>query len=369
MSSSIGDMIRISIFGESHSKGIGLILEGIPAGEEVDMDAIGAFMARRRPGKDSLSTSRNESDEPIILSGILNSRTTGTPISILIENKDTRSEDYSDLLDKPRPSHADFPAIKKFGQAHDIRGGGHFSGRLTAPLCFAGALCSQILERKGVNIGAHIYSIGDVQDNKMDLGLIQESAVNLLNKIKNKDFPVLSDEQGKKMQDEIMKVKSEADSIGGVVECFILGLDPGIGEPIFDGLENNLSKAIFGIPAVKGIEFGAGFEVARMKGSENNDEFFVSPDGILTKSNNAGGLLGGLTTGMPVVFRVAIKPTASIGKKQNTISLSQNSDTELLIEGRHDPCIVPRALPGIEAAAAITILDLIYKNGEHDNEK
>ena len=351
MSSDFGKNIKISIFGQSHSKAIGVVMDGVPAGEIIDMDRIIEFMKRRAPGNTAYSTPRKEDDSPEILSGIVDGVTCGSPICAIIKNSDTRSQDYDAIRDIPRPGHADFSAFMKYGNAHDIRGGGHFSGRLTAPLCFAGAVAMQILEKYGIKVFGHIYSVGDIKDSPFDYVNPKHFSPN--------GFPTLSKEAGKKMICEIEKAKALEDSVGGIIECAITGLPAGLGEPMFGGVENRISSAVFGIPAVKGIEFGAGFAAASMYASENNDEFyFDSNKNILTKTNNHGGILGGITTGMPIIFRVAIKPTPSIGKPQKSVSFYEKCNTELIVKGRHDPCIVPRALPAVEAAAALTILDM-----------
>lgn len=363
MSSSYGNRIKVQIFGQSHSKAIGVVMDGIPAGIEIDMDKLHGFMERRAPGRNIYSTQRREKDMPEILSGIVDNVTVGAPICAVIHNTDTRSKDYDNLRDMPRPGHADLPAYVKYQGANDIRGGGHFSGRLTAPLCFAGNICMQMLEKQGITIGAHIARIQDVMDKPFDPVSIGREE---LESIKEKEFPVLDDEKGALMRERIESARMSMDSVGGTIECAVVGLPAGIGEPIFDGIENNIAKVTFGIPAVKGIEFGAGFMVSEMKGSENNDEFYYDDEGtIKTYTNNHGGILGGISSGMPIIYRVAIKPTSSIAQKQRSISLSRKENTILEIKGRHDPCIVPRAVPVVEAACAIALLDLlIYERAE-----
>lgn len=363
MSSSYGNRIKVQIFGQSHSTAIGVVMDGIPAGIEIDMDKLHGFMERRAPGRNIYSTQRREKDMPEILSGIVDNVTVGAPICAVIHNTDTRSKDYDNLRDMPRPGHADFPAYVKYQGANDIRGGGHFSGRLTAPLCFAGNICMQMLEKQGITIGAHIARIQDVMDKPFDPVSIGREE---LESIKEKEFPVLDDEKGALMRERIESARMSMDSVGGTIECAVVGLPAGIGEPIFDGIENNIAKVTFGIPAVKGIEFGAGFMVSEMKGSENNDEFYYDYEGtIKTYTNNHGGILGGISSGMPIIYRVAIKPTSSIAQKQRSISLSRKENTILEIKGRHDPCIVPRAVPVVEAACAIALLDLlIYERAE-----
>lgn len=366
MSSSFGKNIKIQLFGQSHSEVVGVVMDGLPAGVHINIEQIQMFLNRRAPGQNEFTTSRKEADVPEIVSGIVEGVTCGAPLCALFRNKDTRSGDYADLKAVPRPGHADYTAFVKTGGANDIRGGGHFSARLTAPLTFAGAVCTQLLEAKGIFIGAHISSIGSIGDRRFDSVGID---IEMLSKIKAKSFPVLDDVVGEAMQERIRSVSKDGDSIGGTVECCILGLPPGIGEPIFDGLENRIASAVFGIPAVKGIEFGAGFSASELKGSENNDMFYfdkslsqnnVSNNGVIkTKTNHHGGILGGLSSGMPLLFRTAFKPTPSISKQQYSVDLVTEENTTLFIKGRHDPCVVLRAVPCVEAAAAIAIYDLI----------
>ncbi len=357
MSFEFGNRLHISIFGQSHSKAIGVVIDGLPAGELIDLRAVNRFMARRAPGQNSLTTSRKEADTPIILSGIADGRTCGAPLCMEIENRDIRSKDYEKNRDIPRPMHADYPAFVKTGGFNDIRGGGQYSGRLTAPLCFAGAVCMQLLEKRGVKIAAHIASIADVDDQLFDPVNVNADTLNLLSA---KAFPVLDDQAGKLMQIRIEAAREEKDSVGGTVECCAVGYPAGLGDPMFDGLENHLAQVVFGIPAVKGMEFGAGFSSSRMRGSEHNDPFYYSSEGIIkTRTNHHGGILGGVSTGMPILMRAAFKPTPSIGKEQDSVSLSQRKNTKLVIEGRHDPCVVFRALPAVEAAMAIGLLDYL----------
>lgn len=356
MPSVFGENIRVSIFGQSHSEAIGVVVDGLPAGFAVDMDALSAFLARRAPGQGKFTTARKESDMPEFVSGIVDGVTCGAPLCALIRNKDTRSGDYADLRDHPRPSHADYPAYVKFGAAHDIRGGGHFSGRLTAPLCIAGGIALQMLAGRGVRVGAHLCSVGDVQDERFDTVNVSERD---FERIAANGFPVLDEMAGARMFDAIERARMDADSIGGTIECAATGLPAGLGDALFGGLEGRLSQALFGIPAVKGVEFGSGFDGARMRGSENNDPFVMQDGSVRTLTNNAGGILGGITTGMPLIMRVAIKPTPSIGRAQRSVSLSEGKPYELTIRGRHDPCIAPRAVPVVEAAAALVLLDMM----------
>ena len=358
MSSDFGKKVKIHIFGQSHSEAIGVVMDGLPVGEEIDLDEVQKFMERRAPGRNAYSTPRKEADLPRVVSGLFEGKTCGAPVCAIIENTNTRSKDYDKLKDLPRPGHADFTAWVKYNGYNDHRGGGHFSGRLTAPLCFAGAVCKQILERKGIHVGAHILSIKGVKDVPFDAVEIDAET---LKAVAGKAFPVQNDAAGEEMQAVIAAVKEKGDSVGGIVECAITGLPVGVGEPMFDGLESVLAQAIFAIPAVKGVEFGAGFGVAELFGSENNDDFIYEEGMVKTKANNHGGSLGGISSGMPLVFRAAFKPTPSISMEQDTISISKRENDRLAVQGRHDPCIVPRAVPVVEAAAAVAILDLLCR--------
>ncbi|NLI52975.1 MAG: chorismate synthase [Clostridiales bacterium] len=358
MSSELGTVLRIGVFGESHGRAIGVTMQGLPAGEAVDMAALEAFLERRRPGRNALSTARVEPDRPVFLSGMLEGKTTGSPLCAIIENADARSRDYTEFADKPRPGHADYTAYLKWGGAADMRGGGHFSGRLTAPLCIAGGIAKQILARRGVAIGAHLAAVAGVADEPFPL--LPTGA--LFDEIAQKDFPVLDEAKGKRMQTAILTASREGDSVGGVIECAAIGLPAGLGGPMFDGVENRLAHALFGIPAVKGVEFGAGFTAAAMRGSEHNDPFRIGADGsVTTETNHAGGILGGITTGQPLVLRIALKPTPSIAKAQRTVSLSKHENAELVVKGRHDPCVAHRAVPVAEAVTALVLLDLILE--------
>lgn len=351
-----GNKIKVTIFGQSHSEAIGAVIDGIPAGFSPDMAQIEEFMRRRAPGRDRFSTKRCEADIPEIISGLSGGITCGAPICAVIRNSDAKSVDYDNLKVVPRPGHADFTAYEKYSGNNDIRGGGQFSGRMTAPLCFAGALCMQLLEEKGIFVGAHIASIHKIHDKRYpDVSLTREQLLIP----SQKEFPVLDDEIGEKMKAEIDKARENADSVGGCVECAILGMPKGIGGPLFEGIEGRISQNIFAVPAVKGIEFGAGFEASKMYGSENNDAFFAENGEIKTKTNHHGGILGGISSGMPIIFRVAFKPTPSIGKEQDSVNLLTGVPEKLIIKGRHDPCILQRAVPVVEAAAAITVLDML----------
>jgi chorismate synthase len=358
MASEFGTILRVNVFGESHGRAIGVTMQGLPAGESVDQAALEAFLQRRRPGKNALSTARNEPDRPVFLSGLVEGKTTGSPLTAIIENLDARSRDYAELLDKPRPGHADYTAFVKWGGEADMRGGGHFSGRLTAPLCIAGGIAKQILARKGIFVGAHLQSVAGIMDHPFPFQPKRE----LLEQTATKDFPVLDDEQGKCMQDAILAAAHEGDSVGGVIECVAIGLPAGLGGPMFDGVESRLSRALFGIPAIKGLEFGAGFAATTMRGSENNDPFRIGENGeVTTETNHAGGILGGITTGQPLVLRLAIKPTPSIAKQQRTVSLSLHENAELIVHGRHDPCVAHRAVPVVEAVTALVLLDTLLE--------
>lgn len=352
MSSTYGENLKMTIFGQSHGAAIGVSLDGIPAGLPVDMEALSAFLARRAPGNASYATARKEADAPEILSGIVDGHTVGAPIAAVIRNTNTRSGDYANLKDCPRPGHADYTAQVKYRGFQDSAGGGHFSGRLTAPLCIAGGLCKQWLEGRGIRIGAHIAAIGGIEDAPFDPIAPKLDAVGRI-------FPVLDGLQGDKMLERIEQAKKNLDSLGGIIECAVTGLPAGLGEPMFGGVENRLAQILFGIPAVKGVEFGAGFSVAEMTGSQNNDPFAVEDGKVVTATNNCGGALGGITDGMPLIFRIAVKPTPSIGREQKSVKLSTTEECSLTVQGRHDPCIVPRAVPVAEAAAAIAIMDML----------
>ena len=356
MSGMWGNNIKVSIFGESHGNAIGITIDGLPAGFSIDMDKIMMEMARRAPGKSSLSTPRKESDIPEILSGYFEGKTTGAPLCAIIRNSNTKSKDYSKLKDVMRPGHADYTGAVRYKGFNDYRGGGHFSGRITAPLVFAGAICKQILEVKGIIVSAHINSIGKIKDCSF---LESDISDELLNSFKEKELPLINTKLEDEMRQEILSARSSGDSIGGTIECAILGVSPGIGDPFFDSVESTLAHLMFSVPAVKGIEFGKGFDISKMRGSEANDEYYLENGNIKTKTNNNGGILGGITNGMPIIFNVAIKPTASIFKEQNTVNIVTMEETTLCIEGRHDPCIVQRALPVIEAVAAIGITELM----------
>ena len=354
MSSTYGEKIKISVFGESHGGGIGVVIDGLPAGEAIDFDAVLAQMARRAPGRDKTATPRKESDLPRVLSGMLGDVLTGAPLCAVIENTNTRSQDYGDLLAKPRPGHSDYTAYIKYHGANDIRGGGHFSGRITAPLVFAGAVCRQLLERRGIQIAAHIQSVGSIHDKPFDPVAVPSA---LIKRLSASSFALIDESAEEPVRAEIEAARLAQDSVGGTIECAVTGLPAGVGEPMFDGLESAIAKAVFGVPAVKGIEFGAGFALAAMRGSRANDAFCYDNGVVVTETNHCGGILGGIANGMPLIFRCAVKPTPSIAQPQKTVDLQTGENTVLTIHGRHDPCIVPRAVPVIEAVTALAIIN------------
>ena len=362
MSSTYGENLKLSIFGQSHGPAIGMTLDGIPAGLPVDLDVLQSFLNRRAPGQNDWSTPRREEDRPEFLAGILDGHTCGAPIAAVIYNKNTRSGDYANLKDCPRPGHADYTAQIKYGGFQDAAGGGHFSGRLTAPLCIAGGLCKQWLAEMGIRIGAHIECIAGISDDFFDRLNPQLDQVGT-------DFPVLNPAKGERMRKAIADARADADSVGGVITCAITGLPAGVGEPMFGGVESRIAQIVYGIPAVKSLSFGIGPSAANIRGSESNDSYTIADGRIKTQTNNCGGILGGITTGMPVVFSVTFKPTPSIAKPQRSVSLSVMEMTELQVKGRHDPCIVPRAVPVVEAAAAIAIYDMILGNTQTDRRK
>jgi len=352
----LGNKLRATVFGQSHAPMIGVTVDGLPAGIRLDMEKIQGFLDRRAPGQSALSTARKEADIPKIISGLNDAGSTcGAPLTAVFENGDVRSRDYSRLRSCPRPGHADYTAYLQCGEEHDIRGGGQFSGRLTAPLCFAGAVCMQYLAKKGIRIGAHIARLAGIDDEKTDWAHPQVPAWAA------GQFPAMDTARGEEMQAAILAAKRDGDSVGGVIECIVTGLPGGLGSPMFGGVENRMAAALFGIPAVRGVEFGAGFAAADMRGSEHNDPFRYEDGCVKTQTNRHGGVLGGITTGMPLIVRMAIKPTPSIAKAQQTVDLKTGENAELVIEGRHDPCIVPRAVPVMEAVAALVIMDILME--------
>ncbi len=359
MGSVWGNALKLSIFGESHGSGIGVVLDGYPAGIPFDEDFVLSEMARRAPGKNKQSTARSEADLPRILSGIYHGHSTGTPICAVIENTDARSGDYKDFTNRPRPGHADYTGAVRYGGWNDPRGGGHFSGRLTAPLVFAGAVCKLFLQTKGITIGAHIQSIAQIQDTPFDdLDLSAET----LEALRLQPYPIQNPRAGEAMLNAIEEARLDGDSVGGVIECAVLGLPAGLGSPMLDTVEGRLASLLFSVPAVKGVEFGAGFAFAGLRGSHANDPYYKDSSGaIRTETNNNGGILGGITSGMPLLFRTAIKPTPSISRRQDTLNLQTGAVEPFTVTGRHDPCIVTRAAPVIEAACAAAVTDLILE--------
>ena len=354
----LGNKLKVTVFGQSHAPAIGCVIDGLPAGFAPDMDRVAAFMARRAPGQNAWSTPRKEGDTPEILSGLVDGRTCGAPVAMVIHNGDQHSRDYSGLKRTPRPSHADYTAIIKYGENYDIRGGGQFSGRLTAPLCFAGAFALQLLGQRGITVAAHIGQIENIVDAPPDFAAVKREDLEVL---LHKPFPVFDDTAGMNMRQAIEAARMEQDSVGGVIRCFVLGLPAGVGEPMFGGVENRLAAALFGIPAVRGVSFGTGFAAAGMRGSVHNDPFIMEDGRVRTRTNHAGGVLGGITSGMPLVVNIAVKPTASISREQETVDLETKENSPLVIHGRHDPCIVPRAVPVAEAVTALTVLDMMLE--------
>ena len=366
MSSTFGTSLRVQIFGQSHSPAIGCVIEGLPSGFRIDLQELQRFMDRRAPGRNAWSTPRKEADAPNIVSG-LNERgqTCGTPLAALIQNTNVRSKDYDELRRVPRPGHADYSAWQKWGDVHDIRGGGHFSARLTAPLCVAGGIALQVLEERGVRVAAHVLQVGQVHDEAFCALENTDSSRNALRRQMDAlcagqdkgEFPTIDPKAGERMKQAIERARDERDSVGGAIECVATGLPAGVGGPRFDGIQGCVARIVFGIPAVKGLEFGAGFAVAGMRGSQNNDAFEPC-DGIpRPRTNNAGGTLGGISSGAPVLFRMAVKPTPSIGLAQDSVDLASGEAATLRVRGRHDPCVAARAVPVAEAAMALALLD------------
>ncbi|HEY5561004.1 MAG TPA: chorismate synthase [Clostridiaceae bacterium] len=351
-----GKKITYSIFGESHGPAIGITIDGLTSGLEIDIEKVKTEMKRRAPGQSELTTSRVEGDEFEILSGFFNRRTTGTPLTCIIRNTSQHSKDYDQLKDVLRPGHADYSGRVRYSNFNDYRGSGHFSGRITAPLVFAGAIAKQILLKKGILVGSHILTIGNNKDTCFDPLSISED---LIKQLAAKAFPVIDEEISSTMKASILKAKGEGDSLGGIIEAVIINIPPGIGDPFFDSLESTIAHLMFSVPAVKGLEFGRGFEITKLKGSEANDSIYIDKGTIKTRTNNNGGIIGGITNGMPVVFKVALKPAASIEKEQNTINYTTMEDTKLIVKGRHDACILQRAVPVVESVAAIAVLELI----------
>lgn len=356
MTSEFGTSLKIKLSGESHADSVSAEVIGLPAGIEIDMSALAAFMQRRQGGNLPFTTRRKEEDIPVFESGVKNNVTDGSPLIIRIYNRNVRSSDYNGFADTPRPSHADYTAQMRYGRDIDLRGGGHFSARLTAPLCAAGGILKQVLSSKGINIGTHLYSVGGVQDLPFNPAGVSLSDFEM---VLAHTFPVILEAAGEKMKAELSAAAGEGDSLGGVVEAAVAGLPAGLGDPLFNGVENRIAGAIFGLGGVRGIEFGTGFPASGMRGSEHNDAFCIRNGRVATVTNHSGGVMGGITNGMPLIFRAAFKPTASIYKKQRTVSLSSMTETEIEIKGRHDPCIAIRALPCVEAVTAAVMCDLI----------
>lgn len=362
VTSSFGRNLKVTIWGGSHEPHIGVTIKGLPENIPLDFDRLKKFLARRAPGNSIFTTPRKEADIPVVKEGLVNGKTTSDPLTVIIENTNTRSKDYAAFRDIPRPGHADFTASVKYGNSVNMAGGGPFSARLTAPLCIAGGIALQILEKMGIQSGAHLFSVGSVRDTPFD-PLASDTAS--LDAVKSKAFPVIDDTQGELMKEAIRNAMADGDSLGGIVEGWLLGLPAGIGGPMYDGIEGHLAHIFFGIPAVKGVEFGMGFKSAALKGSENNDDFSMQDGAVKTITNNHGGILGGISSGMPLYYRLAFKPTPSISKEQNSISLSEKTNKKLSVAGRHDPCVAIRAVPVAEAAAAVGILDLLLERKEY----
>jgi chorismate synthase len=357
LSNTYGTCYKSTIFGESHSAAIGIVVDGIPAGMKIDFEYVRRAMARRAPGSQAGSTKRKETDDFEVLSGCVNGTATGAPLAAVIRNTDARPEDYGDILDMPRPGHAEYTGHVKFIGANDARGGGHFSGRLTAPLVFAGSIARLLLAQKGIAVGAHIKSIGDIEDQVFSVF----SETELLS-IEGNDFPVLDGAAGRRMQALIDQAARSKDSVGGMIECAAAGLPAGLGEPFFDSMESEIAHIMFAIPAIKGIGFGAGFRLAAMKGSEANDPLCMDAGGeVRFKTNNNGGINGGISNGMPLAFDVAVKPTPSIGQRQDTVNLRAKTNTRFKIQGRHDACIVPRAVEVVKSCCAMALADLYFR--------
>lgn len=356
MSSSFGKNIQVSLFGESHGPAIGVVMDGLPAGIPINENTLQAFLNRRAPGRSKLTTSRQEADQPEFLSGYYQGHTTGSPLAAIIRNTDQRSGDYQNLADIPRPGHADYTAYLKYKGFADMRGGGHFSGRLTAPLCIAGGIALQYLKTRDIYLAAHLKQVADITD----ASFTGESKDELI-QLSQKAFPTLDDQAGQTMQAAIEKTRAKGDSLGGIVEVLVNPVPAGLGSPMFDGIESQMAKVLFGIPGVKGVSFGSGFHAASMTGSTHNDPFRMEDGQVKSQSNHAGGMLGGISNGMPILCQVAFKPTPSIGQEQASIRLSDQSNTSLGVKGRHDPCIAIRAVPVVEAATALVLLDLLLE--------
>lgn len=365
MPSSFGNTLRVTVFGQSHSAGVGCVVEGLPSGIAVDQERLARFMARRAPGNATWTTPRKEKDAVRILSGLNpDGRTCGAPLAAVIENTNTRSQDYGNIMGIPRPGHADFAAWAKWHGEQDIPGGGHFSGRLTGPLCIAGGICLQWLEEQGIRVAAHVDECAGVADEHF-AALDNSPAASERLRVQmdaladGREFPAIDENAAERMTEAIMTARAQKDSVGGVIECVACGIPAGVGSPMFDGLENTIAYAVFGIPSVKGIEFGAGFAAAAMRGSQNNDPYEVREGACVPVTNNAGGILGGISTGAPLHFRCALKPISSIGVEQDSVDLERMEPAKLTVRGRHDATAVTRAVPVVEAVAACAVADAL----------
>ncbi len=356
MGSTWGKKIKISLYGESHGSGIGITIDGLPSGIKLNLEDIKTEMKRRAVGNGDLVSSRKEGDVFEIISGYFDGYTTGTPLNMLIRNNDVRSKDYNKIKDIARPAHADYTGCIKYNKFNDYRGGGHFSGRLTAPIVFAGAIAKQILKSYNIYIGTHIKSIKDIKERDFEKKDLTRESFKLLS---TKKLPCLEESKVEEITNKILEAKNNGDSVGGVIECGVIGVRAGVGDPFFNSVESHLAALLYSIPAVKGVEFGSGFGVTEIFGSEANDNIYIKNGHAITDTNHNGGIVGGITNGMPIIFKVAIKPTPSILKKQNTINMSTYKETTIEVEGRHDPCIVPRALVVVEAMTALGILDFL----------
>ena len=363
MRANFGEHFRLTIFGESHGPAIGMVVDGIPAGFPIDEDAIARDMARRAPGRDPTATARREADAVRIVSGVLAGHATGAPLCGIIENTNTRSGDYAQLAAKMRPGHADYAAFVKYRGMNDPRGGGHFSGRLTAPLVFAGAIARQLLAAQGVEIAAHIAAIGGVTDDALDPVHVDAPT---LRSLRAQSFPLLRPEQERAMREAVEAARLSGDSVGGVIECAAAHVRPGVGSPFFGSLESVASQLLFSIPAVKAVEFGDGMAIAALRGSQANDPMRMEGGRVALTSNHNGGVTGGITNGAPVVVRVAVKPTPSIASRQQTVDVRAGENTELAVTGRHDPCIVPRAVVVVESALAVALCELMMDDAAHN---
>lgn len=364
MSGTWGNNLEISLFGESHGPAIGVTINGLPAGLELDMDAILIDMARRAPGSSELTTPRKEKDQPEIITGFLDGKTTGAPLTAIIWNTNTRSKDYSQMKRLMRPGQADYPGRIRYSGFNDYRGSGHFSGRITAPLVFAGAICKQLLAQDDIVIGAHVQSIAGIEDQPYDFK--QPVDKTTLDQFKKETIPLFDESKREAMEQAVLDAKADQDSVGGVVEVFVQGMPAGYGNPFFDSVESTIAHLVFAVPATKGLEFGSGFDMAKLRGSQANDRYYYDEDGnVQTETNHNGGILGGITFGMPIVYRVAVKAPASIEKEQTTINVETQENDVLSTHGRHDPIIVPRIIPVLEAITAIGLVDLMMERGKY----